>query len=332
MIRRLQLLGLLFLCSLTLLAQTPRQRHFKFMYAFTVRNPDPGKPLKIWFPIATSDAWQKVRIVSSKGDLPLKQTQESEYGDKMFYAQTRNSDKSEYHFEVVYDVVRIERIGLQDGKVVGGGPRLAPAKVDRFLAADKLVPVSGRPAELAEQETKGAVIPLQRAHLIYGYVLRTMRYDKSGTGWGRGDTLWACDAKRGNCTDFHSLFASMARSQGIPVRFAIGFPLPADKHAGGIPGYHCWADFYADKAWVPVDISEAWKNPSKRDYFFGAHDENRVQFSVGRDIRLNPVQAGEPLNYFVYPYVESDGKKYENVSNDFSFSDETTGSLQAVAK
>jgi transglutaminase-like putative cysteine protease len=331
-IRRVCVLAFLFLSTLTVLAETPRQRHFKFTYAFSVRNPDQGKPLKIWFPMATGDAWQKVRIVSSKGDLPLKQTQESEYGDRMFYAQTEEANRAEYHFEVVYDVVRTERVGLRDGEPVKGGPRPTQAKVNRFLAPDQLVPVTGRPKELAEQETMGVTVPLQKAHAIYEYVFRTMRYDKSGMGWGRGDTLWACDAKRGNCTDFHSLFASMARSQGIPVRFAIGFPLPATKHEGEIPGYHCWADFFVESAWVPVDISEAWKDQSKKDYFFGAHDENRIQFSVGRDLRLNPAQAGARLNYFVYPYVESDGKKYENVSNDFSFADATSEQLQAKVK
>jgi len=114
----------------------------------------------------------------------------------------------------------------------------------------------------------------------------------------------------------------MARSQGIPSRFEIGFPLPADKHAGEIPGYHCWAEFFEPKdGWIPVDISEAWKHPEKKDYFFGAHDANRVQFSRGRDLELNPKQEGPPLNYFVYPYVEVDGKEYSNVSNDFSFTD-----------
>jgi hypothetical protein len=75
-----------------------------------------------------------------------------------------------------------------------------------------------------------------------------------------------------------------------------------------------------------VDISEAWKDQTKREYFFGAHDANRVQFSRGRDITLLPKQAGEPLNYFVYPYVEVAGKKWENVANDFSFSDVTSAS------
>jgi transglutaminase-like putative cysteine protease len=149
-----------------------------------------------------------------------------------------------------------------------------------------------------------------------------MKYDKTGTGWGRGDVLYACDAHKGNCTDFHSLFISMVRSQDIPARFEIGFPLPADQHSTEIAGYHCWAEFFEPKhGWIPVDISEAWKHPEKKDYFFGAHDANRVQFSIGRDLELSPKQDGPPLNYFVYPYVELEGKEYPNVSNAFSFTD-----------
>lgn len=29
---------------------------------------------------------------------------------------------------------------------------------------------------------------------------------------------------------------------------------------------------------------------------------------TGRDLVLNPPQSGEPLNYFMYPYAEADGK------------------------
>jgi hypothetical protein len=57
-----------------------------------------------------------------------------------------------------------------------------------------------------------------------------------------------------------------------------------------------------------VDASVAWKHPEKENYSFGAHDDDRVQFTVDRDIRLDPPQQGEPLNYFIYPYAEVDGK------------------------
>jgi transglutaminase-like putative cysteine protease len=149
-----------------------------------------------------------------------------------------------------------------------------------------------------------------------------MRYDKSGTGWGRGDAIFACDAKRGNCTDFHALIIGMARSVDIPARFAIGLPLPETRGAGEIPGYHCWAElFVRGRGWVPVDGSEAAKNPSKRDYFFGHHDENRLELSRGRHLILEPAQHGAPVNFFVYPYAEVDGKPYEAIDRKFLFAD-----------
>jgi hypothetical protein len=36
--------------------------------------------------------------------------------------------------------------------------------------------------------------------------------------------------------------------------------------------------------------------------------DNRQQFPVGRDIRLDPPQQADPLNYSIYPYIEVDGK------------------------
>ena len=81
---------------------------------------------------------------------------------------------------------------------------------------------------------------------------------------------------------------------------------------------------YDGKGWIPVDISEAWKHQERRDYFYGSHDVNRIQFSIGRDLRLNLLQDGKPLSYFVYPYVEVDGQEYPNVSLAFSFGDAAT--------
>jgi Transglutaminase-like superfamily len=298
-------------------------RHFSFHYAFTVKNIPPGEKVRVWFPAAHSDQFQEVKVVSATGDLSLKKTREAKFRNEIYYAETSKARKPELHFEVVYDVVRHERLIL--GRQI---PRLEAASLnekerDEFLAPDKLVPVSGLPAELAAKATEGEATPLAKARAIYDYVFANMRYDKSGTGWGHGDVLYACSAKHGNCTDFHSLFISMARSQRIPARFEIGFPLPIGRAAGDIAGYHCWADFFdPGHGWVPVDISEAWQNPVKKNYFFGALDENRVQFSMGRDLVLNPRQAGPPLNYFVYPYVEVAGQAYPNVSQAFSFADE----------
>jgi hypothetical protein len=88
--------------------------------------------------------------------------------------------------------------------------------------------------------------------------------------------MWACTSKRVNCTDFHPLhwYDARLRHSG-PLRN--WFAAPGIKTGGDIPGYHCSAEFYLNGVgWVPVDVSEAWKNPAKRDYFFGVHDANRV--------------------------------------------------------
>src|SRR5215469_12749851 len=313
------------LIVLTLAAAGQESRDFTFRYSFTVKNVPAGQKLRIWFPSGHSDSFQQVRAVTETGDLSLKKTRESKYGNEIYYAETSKSKQADYHFEIVYDVLRSERVTLGVST-----PHLADVKItDREkkidLAPDTLVPTTGLPADLARKVTEGESTSLERARSIYDYVFATMKYDKSGTGWGRGDVLYACNAKKGNCTDFHSLFIAMARSQGIPSRFEIGFPLPADHHSGEIAGYQCWAEFFEPKhGWIPIDISEAWKHPEKKDYYFGAHDANRVQFSAGRDIELSPKQDGLPLNYFVYPYVEVDGKEYPNVSNEFSFTDSGT--------
>jgi transglutaminase-like putative cysteine protease len=321
MLRKLCVLSSLFL-AFTLSALAQDSRHFTFHYAFSVRNLPAGKKVRIWIPAAESDAYQEVKVVSAKGDLPLKTTRESKYGNQLYFAETSSASQPELHFDIEYEVVRHERVTLVGtaGKVIPAS--LAGIERQRDLQPDVLVPTTGLPADLALKVTQGKTQPLDKARAIYDYVFTTMRYDKTGTGWGHGDVLYACDAKKGNCTDFHSLFIAMARSQAIPARFEIGFPLPPDKHSAEIAGYHCWSDFYIDgRGWIPVDISEAWKHPEKRDYFFGSHDVNRIQFSMGRDLRLSPSQEGKPLNYFVYPYVEVDGREFPNVSLAFSFAD-----------
>ena len=75
--------------------------------------------------------------------------------------------------------------------------------------------------------------------------------------------------------------------------------------------------------WIPVDISEADKHPEMKEYYFGNLTENRVTFTTGRDIDLVPRQASPSLNYFVYPYIEVDGKPWprESTRQAFSYTD-----------
>jgi transglutaminase-like putative cysteine protease len=139
-------------------------------------------------------------------------------------------------------------------------------------------------------------------------VIDQVRYARYGPGWGRGDALYACEARSGNCTDFHSYFIALSRAIGIPARFAIGAAIPSERNEGGIDGYHCWAEFFADGRWWPVDISEADKNSSLASYYFGHQPANRLELSRGRDLVLEPAPASGPVNFLAYALLEVDGE------------------------
>ena len=109
MLRKMPLL-LLLSAVFAVSAWAEDARHFTFHYEFTVRNITPGQQVRIWIPLAHSDPFQKVKVLSMTGDLPLKQTREREYGNEMLHAAEEKASKTEYHFAVESDVVRNERV------------------------------------------------------------------------------------------------------------------------------------------------------------------------------------------------------------------------------
>ena len=268
---------------------------FEFVYRVTL--PEIKGDASLWIPLAKTDAFQTVRQEEISIPMKWEKIQDRDYGNDICVLHPKPADSGKT-IELRYLVVRKEKSAYA---AKGEDPA-------RFLRPEKLVPINETFKTLAEQATAGKKGDLARAKALYDHVLGRMRYDKSGTGWGRGDAVYACDAKTGNCSDFHAYFIALARSIGIPARFAIGATIPADKSEGAIEGYHCWAEFFADGRWVPVDISEAWKNPTLADYYFGHNPANRFELTKGRDLIVNPAPASGPINFLVYPLLEMNGK------------------------
>jgi transglutaminase-like putative cysteine protease len=300
----------------------PAVRTFDLTYRAVVPElPAGAGKVDLWIPYPHSDENQQVEVLGVDAPAHYDVSTEPRFGNQVLHLVV-DHPKDPIAVELRAHVVRHEvvRKDLSRG-AAHGRPNRDPA-LAKWLTADRLVPLDERIRSLSAEVTAGATTDAAKARKIYDYVVDTMSYDKSGTGWGNGDIYWACDKKRGNCTDFHALFTGLARAAGIPAKFAIGLPLPPAHGEGQIPGYHCWADFWLDGyGWVPVDASEARKHPERRDYFFGDHDTDRVELTEGRDLVLAPKQQGPPLNYFVYPYAEVDGKPFAGVQQTFSYRD-----------
>jgi transglutaminase-like putative cysteine protease len=300
-------------------APEARSRTFQFTYAATVTGLKPGQTARVWLPVAQSNDDQDASVVAKALPAEGKMGREPDYGNQILYVEAKADADGKIPLKVVYQVTRREVKG-DGGKDIHEGADL----LARYLKADAKVPIDGKPLELL----KGKDVPedqMAAARVIYDVIDDTLKYGKDKPGWGQGDSVWACDNKTGNCSDFHSLFLSLARSRGIPAKFECGFPLPDQRGAGDVPGYHCWAKFRPEgKGWIPVDISEANKHPEMRDYYFGNLTENRVAFTTGRDLTLAPKQDGGPVNFLVYPYVEVEGKVWpqEKIDKKFSYQDE----------
>jgi hypothetical protein len=269
----------------------------QFEFVYRVKLPEIKGEARIWMPLAKTDSFQTV--TEEQLNIPMKweKVQDRDYGNDIcvLYPQPSDSGKT---VEVRYRVVRKEKAAYP----------ASSAENTRYLRPEKLVPINETFRTLAQRAAAGKNDDLERAKALYDHVIGQLRYDKSGTGWGRGDAMYACNVRTGNCTDFHAYFIALARSIGIPARFAIGATIPVDENEGTIDGYHCWAEFLADGRWMPVDISEAWKNPKLSDYYFGHNPANRFELTKGRDLVVDPEPASGPINFLVYPLLEMNGE------------------------
>jgi transglutaminase-like putative cysteine protease len=295
------------LAALAVDASGPESRQFRIEHVYAVPAPAlSGKTATIFIPLPEDDPFQQITDLRIEG-ARFEVVHDARDGNA---AARIDVPPQGLELKVGYTVTRQERsanLALATG-------RPAPASYARFLEGSRLVAVDARVQKIAAEVTRGAVTPLQKAQAIYAYVLSTMKYEKTGTGWGQGSIAWACDAKYGNCTDFHALTIGLLRASGIPARFQIGYAVPPGP-GGELLGYHCWADFYLDGAgWVPLDASEGWKHPERRAYFFGHHDADRVALSTGRDLVFPGMKASVPLNYFVYPYAEQEGHALQGMT------------------
>src|SRR3989338_3085171 len=183
-------------------AQGEKSRAIEFKEKLTFTPPLAARRLKIWIPMPANDAYQQSELIRVEAPWKHQVTQDPDFGNSLVFIETTRIPKEAAQVQVVYRVKRVEQKGFN---------RNVREPLNPIHAKPRgLVVVNSAIKKMARDAVADLKDPLERARALYHYVLSRMDYDTTGTGWGFRDTLYACEARKGNCTDFHSLFMSLA--------------------------------------------------------------------------------------------------------------------------
>ena len=291
-------------------------RRFEFNYRFLAGEFPSHKAVDIYIPMPVVNGSQRIMSTQFRSSFAGKEGVESTHGNRYFHIHRPANLNGPIDAEFTWVVER---------KMLTDDPQaLSEKDRQRYLAPNNLVPVGHKildPIRTEIHSSRADQSAIATARAIYDWVVENIEYKKIGGGWGNGDTFWVSNQRMGNCTDFHALFISLARSEGIPARFEIGFRIPLSMAGGSINNYHCWAQFYLpERGWVPVDAAEAAQHPELKEMRYGYLPADRIHVSTGRDIVLSPAGEYQALNFFIYPHVEVGGVPWKvNLKTEFSY-------------
>lgn len=278
----------------------------------------PGKEARLWVPYPMSDRYQEVSDIKVTGDFATSAVYaDRTYGTPILYAEWPKevaSRKLVFSFRVARQEVAQRDLPVTE-------PRWNPGDYAEYLQPTSLGPIDGEVKTLAARITQGAHTNLEKARAIYDWTVENMYRDPETTGCGTGDVCQLLKKPGGKCTDISSVFIALCRASGVPAREIFSIRLGKKAEEDITTYQHCWAEFFVPGyGWVtadPADVRKAMlveklaldnpKTKEYRSYFWGGIDPYRVALARGRDLRLNPPQAGAPLNTFGYPYGEVGG-------------------------
>ncbi|WP_136513491.1 transglutaminase-like domain-containing protein [Geomonas edaphica] len=278
-----------------------------------------GKETKLWVPYAVSDRYQNVTDVKVSGDFSASAVYTDKVnGTPMLFAQWDKDAKSR---KLTY-TFKVEREEIQMKNLSGKEPAWNPADYAEYLAPTSMGPVDGEVKKLAQSIVKGKKTVLEKAKAIYDWTCENMYRDPATVGCGKGDVCELLKKPGGKCTDISSVYIALARAAGVPAREVFGVRLGKKAEEDITTWQHCWVEFFLPgTGWVPVDPADVRKamlveklelgdakTRAYREYFWGGIDPYRFKIASGRDVVLNPPQAGAQLNTFGYPYAEVGGQ------------------------
>lgn len=306
-------------------AEPPAVRKVQLKYTCEIADvPQDAKTVDLWIPMPSENERQTIRLLNTSQLDEGRITKDKIFGNRLYYRRyemplvgggENAADRgAPIKVELVYDVEVREATVAAAKQLISTNSGVPAGEFAPYLTDSMMIPIKGRISELARGIQLPAGEPLRAGRAIYDHLVNTMVYNYLVPGAGKGNAVWACDSKTGDCTDFHSVFIGVCRWRGIPADHVFGLPMPPEKSAGEIKYCHCWAQFWvADVGWIPIDASRANKFPKDREYYFGTLGSTWVTLAHGRDVVLEPPQQGPPINMLHGPVAEIDGRPFEGV-------------------
>lgn len=310
----------LFVILLTVLLSNfalAKERKANVTIQFNLNAPLDARNVRLWIPYPMSDENQDITNINISGNYShIEVVRDARFGNNTLYAEWKGPAR-ERVLTYSFNVKRKEHITKDFPKKEVS---FSKDEFSKYLEPTSSGPTGGKVKKYADKITRGKRTVLAKARAIYDWIVDNMYRDPNVKGCGFGIVETLLETKGGKCADIHSVFVALSRAAGIPAREVFGIRIPKGQEGDMTKAQHCWAEFYLPGyGWVVVDPADVRKaileqkitiEQAKplREYYFGAVDESRIAFGTGRDIILNPPQSGGPLNYFMYPYAEADGK------------------------
>jgi transglutaminase-like putative cysteine protease len=276
--------------------------------------PAGAKTVDLWIPIPPSNERQTISLLNEDQLAGGRFTTDKTFGNRLYYQRFDATDVKPMKVELVYDVEVREETVAAAKQLISSSAEVPSEQFAPYLHETSMIPIKGRITELARNIKLPQGEPLRAGRAIYDHLVSTMVYNYLAPGAGKGNAVWACDSKTGDCTDFHSVFIGVCRWRGIPADHVFGLPLPPEKPEGDAKHCHCWAQFWVSGVgWIPIDASRANKYPRDREYYFGTLGSTWVTLAHGRDVVLEPPQQGPPVNMLHGPVAEVDGRPFADI-------------------
>lgn len=279
----------------------------------------PGASARLWVPYPVADRNQNVRDVRVSGNYASSWVgTERLHGTPILYAEwPKQAASRKLTLSFVVDRDEVTRRPLPPTE-----PAWNPGDYAQHLRPTSLGPLDGKVRELSAKITSGKKTVHGKARAIYDWTVDNTYRDPNTRGCGKGDVCALLQRPGGKCTDISSVFVALCRAARVPAREVFGLRLGRKAEEDVTTWQHCWVEFFLPGyGWFtvdPADVRKAMltekldladpKTREYREYFWGNVDAYRVALASGRDLILNPPQAGPPLNTFGYPYAEVGGK------------------------